>query len=201
MIKIIQNLDLYNDIEKYDVILVGTGTYCSMSQGFQRSVMLNFPYVQEMNMETKYGDPKKLGTILECKKEGSPTFVLLFIYEGNFRPDLKSVYLSYESLEKCLKIVNILYKGQKIACTFLGASRFDGNGNKDEIFNIIARSTNNLDLSIYDYEQQSREEKLKEVRISEIRLKTVDLDAYYEAVKKRKKEADERFEKNGHARY
>jgi len=32
-------------------------------------------------------------------------------------------------------------------------------------------------------------------------LKEIDLEAYYEAVKKRKEEAYERIKNNGHARY
>lgn len=201
MIKIVNGVDLYKDINKYDAVLVGTNIYCNMSQGFQRKVMLNYSYVEEKNMSTKYGDESKLGTILECKKEGKPTFILLYINKGNFRPDLKKDYLSYESLEKCLSLVNILYKGKKLACTFLGASKFEGNGDKNRIFEIISKTTNNVDLTVYDYAQLSRSEEMKNVRIAELKLKEIDMDAYYDAVKKRKKEADERFKNNGHARY
>lgn len=201
MIKIISNIDLYEDIDKYDVILIGTNIYCSMSQGFQRKIMLNFPYVQDKNMSTKYGDETKLGTIIECKKEGSPTFVLLYINKGNFRPDLKKDYLSYESLEKVLKIINILYKGKKVASTIIGASKFDGNGDKDKILNIISNNTSNIDLTLYDYIQLSRSEELKKIRTNELKIKETDLDAYYNAVKKRKEEANKRIKNNGHARY
>jgi len=201
MLKIINGIDLYEDIDKYDVILIGTNIYCNMSQGFQRKIMLNYSYVEDKNMSTKYGDETKLGTILECKKENNPTFVLLYINKGNFRPDLKKDYLSYESLEKCLKLVNVLYKGKKIASTFLGASKFDGNGDKEKIFEIISKSCDNVDLTVYDYIQLSRSEEMKKVRISELKLKSIDMEAYYDAVKKRKEEANERFKNNGHARY
>jgi len=201
MIKIISDTDLYEDIDKYDVILIGTNIYCSMSQGFQRKIMLNFPYVQDKNMSTKYGDEAKLGTIIECKKEGNPTFVLLYINKGNFRPDLKKDYLSYESLEKVLKIINILYKGKKVASTIIGASKFDGNGDKDKILNIISNNTSNIDLTLYDYVQLSRSEELKKIRTNELKIKETDLDAYYDAVKKRKEEANKRIKNNGHARY
>ena len=88
MINIIPNRDLFDDIGLYDVILIGTNIYCSMSQGFQRKIMLNYPYVQEDNMKTNYGDERKLGTLIESKQENKPTFVLLYICKGNFRPDL-----------------------------------------------------------------------------------------------------------------
>ena len=201
MVKIIEGKDLYDEINKYDIILIGTNIYCSMSQGFQRKVMLNYPYVQDMNMETKYGDETKLGTIIECKKNEKPTFVLCYINKGNFRPDLKSDYLSYESLEKCIKLINVLYKGKKIACTVMGASKFDGNGNKEKIIDILSQNSPNLDLYVYDYTQLSRSEEMKKIREYELKLKKIDLEAYYKAVKKRKEDADKRKKNNGHARY
>jgi len=201
MHEIIKNKDLYDDIGKYDVILIGTNIYCNMSQGIQRKVMLNYPYVQEKNMSTKYGDEKKLGTILECKDKDKPTFVLLFINKGNFRPDLEKDYLNYDALENCLKLINIIYKGKKIATTLLGASKFDGNGDAKKIINIIEKNTSGISLTIYDYKQLSRSEELKKIRESELVLKKTDLEEYYKAVGKRKKEADERFKNNGHARY
>lgn len=201
MINIIKDIDLFDNVKDYDIVLVGTNIYCNLSQGFQRKVMLNYPYVQEMNMLTKYADKKKLGTILECKNEGNPTFLLLYITEGNFRPDLKKDTLSYESLEKCIKLINILYKGMNIACPFLGSSRFDGNGDKDKILKIIENNSKNVNITIFDYEQKSRAEELKETREKELKLKEENADAYYEAVKKRKEKAEERYKNNGHARY
>lgn len=201
MIKIIKDIDLFDNVKDYDIVLVGTNIYCNLSQGFQRKVMLNYPYVQEMNMSTKYADKKKLGTILECKNKENPTFLLLYITEGNFRPDLKKDTLSYESLEKCIKLINILYKGMNIACPFLGSSRFDGNGDKDKILKIIENNSKNVNITIFDYEQKSRAEELKETREKELKLKAENADAYYEAVKKRKEEAEERYKNNGHARY
>lgn len=201
MIKIVTGIDLYDDINKYDVILIGTNIYGYMAHGFQRKIMLNYPHVQEKNMSTKYGDESKLGTIVECKKENEPTFALLYINKGRFRKGSDKDYLQYDSLEKCMQISNILYKGKKVACTFLGASKFDGNGNKERVFEILSKNSNNMDLSVYDYEQLSRHDELKNVRISEIKLKEIDAEAYYEAVKKRKEEAEKRFKNNGHARY
>ena len=201
MIKIISNEDLYNHINEFDVILVGTNIYSNMAHGFQRKVMLNYPYVLDTNISTRYADKSKMGTVIESKEDDKPTFALLFINEGNFRPDLKKDYLSYESLEKCMKIVNVLYKGQNIACPFLGTSKFDGNGDKNRVLDILNKNSNNINLTIFDYEQKSRNEELKEIRQKELEIKEVDLDAYYEAVSKRKEDAEERYKNNGHARY
>jgi hypothetical protein len=163
--------------------------------------MLNYPYVYNKNLETKYGDMNKLGTVLECTSEGEPTFCLCFIVKGNFRPDLEKDYLSYESLENCLKLVNILYKGKRIACPLLGASRFDGNGDRERIMEIFNRCTNDIELTIFDYFQPSRDEELTKMMRDEYEVKKHDKEAFYKLVAKRKKEAEERFKKNGHRRY
>ena len=201
MINIIKDVDLYEHVDEYDAVLIGTNTYCTMSQGIQLQVMLNYPYVYDKNLETKYADPEKLGTIIDCKSDGEPTFCLCFICGGNFRPDLQKDYLSYESLEKCLRLVNLLYRGKKIAAPLLGASRFDGNGDRDKIMEIFNNTIKDVDLTIYDYHQKSRAEQMKEVREKELEVKKVDREEYYRMVAKRKKEADERFKRNGHRRY
>jgi hypothetical protein len=158
--------------------------------------------VYEKNLETKYADPEKLGTLLECKSEGEPTFCLCFITNSyNFRPDLNNVYISYESVEKCLKLVNILYRGKKVATTLLGASKFDGNGDRDKVMEIFKDTITDVDLTIYDYEQKSRNDYIKEWYFKEKEMKAIDKKEYYKMVRKRKQEADERFKKNGHRRY
>lgn len=202
MLNIVKDIDLYDHIGEYDVILIGTNLYCTMSQGIQLKVMLNYPYVYNKNLETKYGDRNKLGTILECKEEGEQTFCLCFISVGyNFRPDLESDYLSYEALESCLRFVNIKYKGKKVACSLMGSSRFDGNGDKERILEIFNRVVTDVDLTVYDYFQKSRDEELVELLKKESAVKEYDRDKYYQLVKERKKKADERFKKNGHRRY
>lgn len=202
MINVIKDVDIYDHFGEYDVILIGTNLYCSMGQGVQLKVMLNYPYVFEKNLETKYGDMTKLGTVLECSKEGEPTFCLCFIVKGfNFRPDLQKDYLSYEALENCLKLVNVIYKGKKVACPLLGASRFDGNGDKEKIYEIFNNCMTDVELTIFDYFQLSRAEEMKKVWSNEQELRKNDREAYYKAVAKRKKEADERYRKNGHRRY
>lgn len=202
MINVIKDEDIYWHFSEYDIILIGTNIYCTMSQGIQLKIMLNYPYVYNKNLETKYGDMDKMGTILECKSENEPTFCLCFIVKGyNFRPDLEKDYLSYDALENALKLVNVKYKGKKIACPLLGSSRFDGNGDKEKILNIFKKALTDVECTVFDYFQKSRAEEMKEVRDRELAVKKDNRKAYYEMVRKRKEEAEERFKKNGHRRY
>ena len=195
---LIENTDLFPHVNEYDVILVGTNTYCSLAQGFQRDIMLHYPHVQEENMKTRYGDKGKLGTI--CQVEGTPKFILCFICEGNFRPDLSSDYLDYDSLEKCLSLAKIITKGQKVATTLMGSSRFDGNGNKERILRLFERVLGDAEVDIYDYFQMSKDERKKAIRMKELEVKVSDRDAYYRMVAERKEREKKIKELNGHTR-
>ena len=201
MIEIIKDVDIVGHFSEYDVILIGTNIYQQMAHGVQLPVMLDYPYVYNRNLDTKYGDPKKLGTILECSEKGEPTFCLCFICKGNFRPDLSKDFLSYESLEKCLRLVNVLYKGKRVATTLLGTSRFDGNGDRERVMNLFRECIKDVNLTIYDYVQKSRAETMKEIYEKEQDVRSQDYEAYHQMVKERKEKAEERFRKNGHRRY
>ncbi len=187
MINVIKDIDLIDHVNEYDLILVGTNVYNSLNQGFAWKVRRYYPFVQAKNMETRYGDVKKMGTVLECKDEGQPTFVLCYITKGyNFRPDIESDYLSYESLENCLKLVNVLYKGKNVAAPFLGASRFDGNGDKDRIMEIIKNTCVDFDLTLYDYHQLKEKEFFANMIKSEREIIEKDREKGYKKVKERK---------------
>ena len=202
MINIIENEDIMNHINEFDVILIGTNVYCTLSQGVQREVSLNYPYVRDVNLKTKYGDISKLGTFVECSALNEPLILLLYICRGY---PCKKVhgddYLSYESLEKCLRLINIIYKGKHIGCPLLGCSRFDGNGNKEKVLEIFSTTLTDVDVTIYDYYQKTREEKQIATRKKELEVRKQDYQAYREMVSKRKEEAEKRFLRNGYARY
>lgn len=198
---IIQNINLFNDIDKYDVILIGTNIYNTLSQGFQRDIMLHYPFVHETNLRTNYGDRRKLGTIKECNT-GQPLFSLCFITKSmNFRPDIEKDYLDYDALERCLKLACVLYKGKKIATTLIGGSRFDGNGDKDKILTIIKNTCKDIDITIYDYYQLSKQEKKKLEYKEEQLLKKTDYKKYREVVSERKKRENKIKSLNGHSKY
>ena len=204
MIEIIKDVDIMTEISKYDTILIGTNVYCTLGNGVQRDIALNYPYVREDNYKTKYGDITKLGHILECSRENEPTIILLYICKGYTRKTKKGENidtLSYESLERCLKTINQRYKGRRIACPLLGCSRFDGNGDKERVITMIETLLTDVDIVVYDYHQLSRDEKQTKRWKEEQEVKKKDIEAYYKMVKERKDEAEKRFQRNGHARY
>lgn len=202
MITIVKDVDIMQEISNYDTILIGTNVYCSMSQGVQRDIILNYPYVREKNLQTKYGDVAKLGTLLECSEKDEPTIVLLYMYRGYpYRKKNDEEYLDYKVLEDCLRLVNKKYKNKRVATTLLGCSRFDGNGNREKVLELMEKTLTDVDVVVYDFFQKSRDEKQIETRKREVALKDISYELYHEAVKKRKEEAEKRFQRNGFARY
>lgn len=204
MVNIIKDIDLLQDIGKYDVTLVPSHINNSLSNGFQRDVALNYPYVQEGNYGTKYGDPKKLGTILECNCKGEPTITIVYIFKFYPHKKIKGEiidFCDYEALEKCLLLINSKYKGYRVSCPLLGCSRFDGNGDRDKVLALMEKCCTDIELFVYDFHQLSRNEKQQKVWKEEQEVKKVDREAYYAMVRKRKEEAEARFKRNGHARY
>lgn len=208
MIEIIKDVDIITQVKNYDVVIIGCNIYCTMANGAQREIALHYPYVRERDMQTKYGDPNKIGTLIECtnNNQENPIFVIAYICKG-YPPRPKSGelidYLEYDALKKCLEIIKVKYKDKKIACPLLGNSRFDGNGDKTrilEIFNEIFND-NNSKITIFDYHQLTRGEKLKKIREKELEVKEKDRELYYQMVKKRKAEAEELFKLNGFAHY
>lgn len=198
----IKDVDLMTEIDNYDTIVIGTNVYCTLSQGIQRDIALNYPYARNKNLSLKYGDVKRLGDFVACEDEGSPTIILAFIYKGYaYKPNKHTDVLEYESLARCLQKINEEYKGKTIATTLLGCSRFDGNGDPSKVKEIIDNTLVDVDVYVYDYMQKSRDEKQQETRKKELELKNISYELYYQAVKKRKELADKRFLKNGFARY
>ena len=59
--EIIVGEDLVNEVQKYDVILVGASIYNSQGNGFQKKLCRNFPEIDRINKQTNYGDVNKLG--------------------------------------------------------------------------------------------------------------------------------------------
>lgn len=158
MVNIIKDIDLIDDIKKYDVILIGASIKNGKGNGFQHKVCRNFPLIDKKNKQTNYDDYRKLGTCLVINsyvEKGFPVFVICYITKGRYTPGKKPDALEYESLESCMNLINENFKGKKIASTIMGYSPFEGGGDKEKILEIINNNSNNIDLYLYDYEQKN----------------------------------------------
>lgn len=165
MHQVIKYRDLIDDVELYDVILIGTNTYCTMNNGFQGKVRKKYNYVYDLNLSTKYGDKNKLGKRVTTKNT-NPIFSLCFITAGyNFRPDLAKVYLDYDALENCLKTANNEFQGLRVATTMIGCEEFDGNGDRRKVVRMIKKYCDKIELYIYNYRQiKGKAERLDEFK-------------------------------------
>lgn len=187
-----KDIDLINEVDQYDVLLVGTNVYGRLTNGWQLDAKLKYPLIHLKNMNTKYGDVKKMGSILQVKEQNCPVICLCYITKGyNFRPDIENDYLSYAALESCLYSINILFKGKKVACPILGSSKFDGNGDKQKIIDLFEVTLNDVDLTLYDYMQTSAEERKMDMIRQIMEAKKIwkeqkDRKPYFNLVKKRK---------------
>lgn len=157
MINIITGKDAIWETDKYDVILVGTSIYNMLSNGFQSKLRLKYPYIEDINGSTNYGDMRKLGKRLTI--QGKPIISLMYIAKY---PHGKRDFLDYGALEHALATANAEFRGKKVLTTVLGCSKFDGNGNRDKVMEIMAKNTDSMDVDVYDYLQL---EKRKEIRL------------------------------------
>lgn len=141
-------------LDGFDVILVGTNCYQSMRNGFQYTISQLYPDVQRVNLETKYADKTKLGTIEVCKTY-KPEIVLCYIVPGYSKANNK---LDFDALEKCLMLVNITYKGKTIVTTLMGSSKFDGNAGEKEVLEVFKKTLKDCNVKIIKPEEKTRDE-------------------------------------------
>lgn len=151
-IEMIHDKPLIEDIFEYDLIIVGTGIYNTLGNGFQYDIKINFPNVNKIIKETPYGDKRKLGTVTIVNDK--PIFCLGFIHKGGFRKDLQTEYLDYNALTNVLSLIDENFENKKIATTLIGSSKFDGNGDKDKILGIFQQLSDKNMYYLYDYEQR-----------------------------------------------
>lgn len=146
--------------DEYDVVLLGTSTACSLASGFQGKMARKYPYVDEANDKQPYRDNRRLGKRLTLKQEGKPIISLMYISKYN---DSRNVTIDYEALTNCLTTANAEFKGKKVITTIVGATKVDGNGERDKCLKILEECTKDLDIDVYDYEQLTYSEECAKV--------------------------------------
>jgi hypothetical protein len=177
---IIKDKDAIAYTDNYDVVLVGTSIYNMLGNGFQSKIRYKYPYVDEINDTTPYGDTRKLGKRLTI--DGEPIISLLYICGYN-RKSL--VTLDYDALENALLTAKAEFKGKRVMTTVLGASQFDGNGDRERVLDIMVRSTKGLDLDVYDYRQLPKMEEIWYWKRKIFLIKDINRKKYIELTKGR----------------
>ena len=158
MVNIVTDKDLIWETEKYDVILVGTSIYCMLGAGFQSKMLFKYPFLDTENDKTPYGDLRKLGKRLTMTTDGNPIISLMYICGY---PRTNRITVDYKALEQCFLTANAEFSGKNVATTIVGASIFDGNGDRDKCLDIITKSTPDINLTLYDYVQKQHKEEVK----------------------------------------
>ena len=154
--EIILGTDLYEEFQKYDIILIGASIKNSKGNGFMHKMCNAFPNINKVNKETNYNDVRKLGTcqvVTTYVNQGFPIFILCYITKGRYRPDIQPDALDYDALKCCLELVNKNFNNKKIGMTLMGNSIFEGGGDSKRIYEIINNNLTNNEVYIYDYEQ------------------------------------------------
>ena len=197
MFSLINGIQLSKEIYKYDIILVGTNNYQKLTNGFQHEIRMMFPEIELYNMEkTQYAHPLLLGQILEYSTNNIIIVLCYITSYPNSRPDLQKDYLNYNALESCLIKVDNKYSNKNIACTLLGSSPYDGNGNENKIIEIFKKHCNNNNYYIYNAKQKSKDELIIERAIEFIKCKQENRELFYkkktEYTKKKKEDREKR---------
>lgn len=182
MVSIIEGKDLIWDVDNYDVILVGTSIYNLLTQGFQSKMAVRYPELVTANNQTPYADNRKMGKRITVELDNGPTVSLMYICGY---PHSKRVFLDYDALENCMATANAEFKGKRVACPFLGTSRFDGNGDRGRCMDIIKRKSDKIDLTVYDFPQYNRRVEIAQVLSKWNPLKKSDPRKYEELLSHR----------------
>lgn len=155
MLNFIKGKDAIWETDKYDVILVGTTIYNMLTNGFQSKLRLKYPYIDEVNNSTNYGDTRKLGKRMTIS--GKPIISLLYIAKY---PHSKREFLDYDALENALATANAEFRGKKILTTIIGCSRFDGNGDREKVIGMMEKLLCDVDVDVYDYLQLPKRDEI-----------------------------------------
>jgi hypothetical protein len=182
MVRTIEGKDLIWEVDNYDIILVGTSIYNLLTQGFQSKMAVKYPELVTANNQTPYADNRKMGKRITVELENGPTVSLMYICGY---PHSKRVFLDYNALENCLATANAEFRGKRVACPFIGTSRFDGNGDPDRCMDIITRNSDKMDLTVYKFLQLNRRVEIAQVLMKWNPLKKSDPEKYAELLSHR----------------
>lgn len=154
MVNIIKS-EILKSISNYDVFAFGMGVNNSFNGGLLYEISINFPMVRTIeNRISPYGDKRKYGTILPIIDSGI-TFCPCYVNNGGYtKKSPNEAFVKYDDLKRCLELIRERFRGKKICSTVIGASGYDGNGDKKKILSIFNEVFAESDIDVYDYEQK-----------------------------------------------
>lgn len=148
MINIVKDKEPIWEVEKYDVVLIGTTIYNNLNNGFQSKMRAKYPFLDAELDKTPYADRRKLGTRITVHQ--NPIISILFVSRY---PNKHKVTLDFNALENALSTANAEFRGKKVLTTLIGTTLYDGNAPRDKVLELMERCCRNMDVDVYDYYQ------------------------------------------------
>ena len=177
---------LIENVFSYDYVLVGIGTNNSFSGGFAYDIGLNFPSIKiRVNMMSNYLDRRLMGSVALVTDRNCPSMCVCYVHNGGYRKGKNGEFIDYNALENCLRQVSSSFKGKKIASPLIGASKYDGNGDRERILDLYKKYFTESDVDVYDYEQETFDDVMYRALVDLRRRKREKLITYDEYIKEK----------------
>lgn len=115
--------DLVRDRHNFEVIAHQCNCFLSFGAGIAKQIKEQIPEAYAIDLQTKYGDRNKLGTISKTI-ESIPTIVNMY---GQYKYTRSEVDTNYEALRKCMALLKKQFTGKKIGFPLIGAGLAAGD--------------------------------------------------------------------------
>lgn len=146
--------DIIKDADSFEVIAHQCNCFQSFGAGIAKAIKINYPKAYLADLQTRYGDKEKMGTI-SYTLETTPIIVNLY---GQYRYSRDKVDTDYVALGNALKAMKTVFAGKKIGLPTIGAGL--AKGDFSIIKEIIEKELSDEDVTIVIYEKETRQEIL-----------------------------------------
>jgi O-acetyl-ADP-ribose deacetylase (regulator of RNase III) len=132
---------------EFDVIIHGCNCFCAMGSGIALQIKREFPGAYKVDMQTKQGDRKKLGTYSKAILGD------LTVINAYTQYDFKGtgILADYKAIDKVFRSIAIDFEGKRIGFPMIGAGL--ARGNWEEIEAIIKNNLGGMcDFTLVEYQ-------------------------------------------------
>ena len=109
---------------KFDVIVHQCNCFHNFGAGIALQILREYPVAFEADKKTRYGDTKKLGSIVSCKTHDN--FIIVNGY-SQFGCGVGVVRTNYDAVREVFKKVKRQFSGKKIGYPLYGAGLAGGD--------------------------------------------------------------------------